>query len=351
MGINKNRTINFFCILINTYYDYSFFTKYDNIQKLNMLKQAFNEIAEIINSYVTHKDKHNPNFNTLIEKRINNVSQIKTRIQNSDFEKYLSENDPDYNKGDNDMEHPIGNLMNVTMDKIKEMVDVNTIVGTPITAEDGTLIIPVSKVSYGFASGGSDLPTKTSKQVFGGGGGAAVHGVQGDESQLIACGGTQMGSVVHGSFDGIHIACQVDGSGGLQVGAVLSLTGGHIDIAILQLIHSFANSILRNCGNLCVPLSDCAAPCDHAVVFAQLILRSNRSGHIADNSALVIKLDLGLDGVNHAGGDLAVLLGQHGDVCIQLGIACSFCGGGGAAGGGDSADCLGTDEDRGELYC
>lgn len=68
--------------------NYSFFTEYDNVQKLNMLKQAFNEIAEIINSYVTYKDKQNPNFNALIEKRINNVFQIKTRIQNSDFEKY-----------------------------------------------------------------------------------------------------------------------------------------------------------------------------------------------------------------------------------------------------------------------
>ena len=73
------------------------------------------------------------------------------------------------------MEHPIGNLMNITMDKIKEMVDVNTIVGTPITAADGTLIIPVSKVSYGFASGGSDLPTKNeNKDLFGGGSGAGV---------------------------------------------------------------------------------------------------------------------------------------------------------------------------------
>ena len=73
------------------------------------------------------------------------------------------------------MEHPIGNLMNITMDKIKEMVDVNTIVGNPITAADGTLIIPVSKVSYGFASGGSDLPTKNeNKDLFGGGSGAGV---------------------------------------------------------------------------------------------------------------------------------------------------------------------------------
>nr|WP_253289255.1 GerW family sporulation protein [Lachnoclostridium sp. MSJ-17] len=73
------------------------------------------------------------------------------------------------------MEHPIGSLMNITMEKIKEMIDVNTIVGTPITAADGTLIIPVSKVSYGFASGGSDLPTKKeNKDCFGGGSGAGV---------------------------------------------------------------------------------------------------------------------------------------------------------------------------------
>ncbi len=73
------------------------------------------------------------------------------------------------------MEHPIGNLMDTTMKKIKEMVDVNTIVGEPISSPDGTLIIPVSKVSYGFAAGGSDLPTKKeNKDCFGGGSGAGV---------------------------------------------------------------------------------------------------------------------------------------------------------------------------------
>ena len=56
------------------------------------------------------------------------------------------------------MEHPIGSLMDTTMEKIKEMIDVNAIIGEPITSPDGTLIIPVSKVSYGFAAGGSDLP-------------------------------------------------------------------------------------------------------------------------------------------------------------------------------------------------
>ena len=73
------------------------------------------------------------------------------------------------------MEHPIGSLMDTTMEKIKEMIDVNTIIGEPITSPDGTLIIPVSKVSYGFAAGGSDLPTKKeNKDCFGGGSGEGV---------------------------------------------------------------------------------------------------------------------------------------------------------------------------------
>ena len=73
------------------------------------------------------------------------------------------------------MEHPIGSLMDTTMEKIKEMIDVNTIIGEPITSPDGTLSIPVSKVSYGFAAGGSDLPTKKeNKDCFGGGSGAGV---------------------------------------------------------------------------------------------------------------------------------------------------------------------------------
>ncbi len=73
------------------------------------------------------------------------------------------------------MDHPINSLMDTTMKKIKEMIDVNTIIGDPITTPDGTIIIPVSKVSYGFASGGSDLPTKKdNKDCFGGGSGAGV---------------------------------------------------------------------------------------------------------------------------------------------------------------------------------
>ncbi len=68
------------------------------------------------------------------------------------------------------------NMMNTTMDNIRQMVDVNTIIGEPVICPDGTVIIPVSKVSYGFASGGSDLPPKvnTQKEFFGGGSGAGV---------------------------------------------------------------------------------------------------------------------------------------------------------------------------------
>ena len=72
-------------------------------------------------------------------------------------------------------EHPIESLMGVTMQKIKEMVDVNTIIGDPITTPDGTVIVPVSKVTYGFASGGSDFPSKKDgKDCCGGGCGAGI---------------------------------------------------------------------------------------------------------------------------------------------------------------------------------
>ena len=74
--------------------------------------------------------------------------------------------------------HPLNDLMGATMDKIRTMVDVNTIVGQPIAAGEVT-IIPVSKVSFGFASGGSDFSTKSQKpdadNSFGGGSGAGVN--------------------------------------------------------------------------------------------------------------------------------------------------------------------------------
>ncbi|MDE6518869.1 MAG: sporulation protein YtfJ [Ruminococcus sp.] len=68
----------------------------------------------------------------------------------------------------------INELIGVSMEKVKEMADVNSIIGDPITTADGTTVIPISKVCYGFASGGSDLPSKYDKDLFAGGAGAGI---------------------------------------------------------------------------------------------------------------------------------------------------------------------------------
>ena len=68
----------------------------------------------------------------------------------------------------------VSELLGISIEKVKEMADVNSIIGESIKLDDGTTIIPVSKVSYGFASGGSDLPSKYDKDLFGGGAGAGV---------------------------------------------------------------------------------------------------------------------------------------------------------------------------------
>lgn len=74
-------------------------------------------------------------------------------------------------------EHPIQGLMNVTMDKIRQMADSNTIIGKPIKTDDGTTILPVSRISFGFASAGTDFDGKNTanKDLFGGGSGAGVN--------------------------------------------------------------------------------------------------------------------------------------------------------------------------------
>lgn len=65
-------------------------------------------------------------------------------------------------------------LMSTSMEKIRDLVDVNTIIGDPITSPDGSTIIPISRVSFGFVSGGSDIPSKVEKEVFAGGSGAGI---------------------------------------------------------------------------------------------------------------------------------------------------------------------------------
>ena len=85
-------------------------------------------------------------------------------------------------------EHPIESLMMTTMSSIQNMVDVNTIIGEPIESKNGTTIIPISKVCFGFAAGGSEFNSETLKEYnkkdkeeeieyklpFGGGAGAGV---------------------------------------------------------------------------------------------------------------------------------------------------------------------------------
>lgn len=71
-------------------------------------------------------------------------------------------------------EQSAGAILATTIEKIRDLVDTSTIIGEPIKTGTDVTIIPVSKVTYGFASGGSDFPTKNNTELFGGGGGAGV---------------------------------------------------------------------------------------------------------------------------------------------------------------------------------
>jgi sporulation protein YtfJ len=81
-------------------------------------------------------------------------------------------------------DHPIQGLMKTAMENLKEMVDVNTIIGDPVETPDGSVIMPVSKVGFGFAAGGSEFvieqhrPSSSEgqshKHPFGGGSGGGV---------------------------------------------------------------------------------------------------------------------------------------------------------------------------------
>ncbi|MEG0740694.1 MAG: GerW family sporulation protein [Clostridia bacterium] len=80
------------------------------------------------------------------------------------------------------MQHPIDNMMQTTMESIRGMVDVNTVVGAPVQGTKGTTIIPISKVSFGFIAGGGEYAVEDAKSrtvptesfPFAGGTGAGV---------------------------------------------------------------------------------------------------------------------------------------------------------------------------------
>lgn len=75
--------------------------------------------------------------------------------------------------------HPINDIMGITMEKVRQMVDANTVIGEPIHTPEGVTVIPISKISVGFASGGSDFATKNQpankENAFGGGAGAGLN--------------------------------------------------------------------------------------------------------------------------------------------------------------------------------
>lgn len=78
-------------------------------------------------------------------------------------------------------QHPVESLMRSTMENLKDMIDVNTVIGDAIETKDGSYIVPISKVTFGFVSGGSDFKSDHINHIenlpnnpFGGGSGAGI---------------------------------------------------------------------------------------------------------------------------------------------------------------------------------
>lgn len=103
---------------------------------------------------------------------------------------------------DQEQKHPIESLMKTAMESIKDMIDVNTVVGDAVEANDGTVIIPVSQVAAGFGAGGGEYVTSPGQQgslPFGGGSGAGVSVrpvgflvVRSHDVRLLSVGGNQL---------------------------------------------------------------------------------------------------------------------------------------------------------------
>ncbi|MCR4402250.1 MAG: GerW family sporulation protein [Firmicutes bacterium] len=121
-------------------------------------------------------------------------------------------------------DHPIEALMKTTMDSIKEMVDVNTILGDPVETPDGTVILPVSRVTFGFAAGGSEF------QAAGGGAlGHAKGATENGEEALPFGGGAGAGITVQ------PVAFLVVGQGQIRA---LPVDGGAIIDRLIDVVPS-----------------------------------------------------------------------------------------------------------------
>ena len=73
-----------------------------------------------------------------------------------------------------DKQHPISHVMQTALENIKDMIDVNTVIGDPVVTGSGGTVIPVSKVSFGFVAGGGEYTQKNDDKPFAGGSGAGV---------------------------------------------------------------------------------------------------------------------------------------------------------------------------------
>ncbi|MGI6665881.1 MAG: GerW family sporulation protein [Bacillota bacterium] len=92
--------------------------------------------------------------------------------------------------------HPIESLMKTTMESLKSMVDVNTVVGEPVETKDGTVIVPVSRVSFGFVAGGGDEGAQGSRGAGGSQGQEEDYGTEGDLGSMPFTGGSGAGVTV-----------------------------------------------------------------------------------------------------------------------------------------------------------
>lgn len=123
-------------------------------------------------------------------------------------------------------DHPIQGLMKTTMESIKEMVDVNTIVGEPVQSTDGQVIIPISRVCFGFASGGTEFHGTIKNEE-------EQH--EGDEKKLPFGGGTGAGVSIQ------PVAFIVVGNGNMKLLPVDQ--NANVINSILDLIPKMANGI------------------------------------------------------------------------------------------------------------
>ena len=105
----------------------------------------------------------------------------------------------------------LNDLMQTAMEKVREMVDTNTIVGQPITTPDGVTLIPISKVSFGFGGAGGDYGKTQPQRIFGGGSAA---GVKIDPVAFLVIRDSITPGAAGGGAAGIHVGpCSRDGAG------------------------------------------------------------------------------------------------------------------------------------------